>query len=259
MQESKISVSREILNFLTGVYYEKGKEDIASRKERIFDRAFYLAYKDMATHTVAYYREEYEKYIQGESRRCAENRKKVREAIKNYIKKWFIKEETEDYSLTELFDINPEDFDKWHRNLCEEIVTIQCSAEDLEAKDKTKNTVDISRLLCHTDKNIKGVFTYGQAQKLVNMMLKYLYIYYQCEGWNELDDLCEKFHVPIDSYVLKAFSQKDRFEGKAWSKFTDYEKEYMACQKQIENFAAEKGYPNAFKWELAEWPFGMNI
>ena len=30
----------------------------------------------------------------------------------------------------------------------------------------------------------------------------------------------------------------------------------MACQKQIENFAAEKGYPNAFKWELAEWPFG---
>ena len=46
MQESKISVSREILNFLTGVYYEKGKEDIASRKERIFDRAFYLAYKD---------------------------------------------------------------------------------------------------------------------------------------------------------------------------------------------------------------------
>ena len=96
MQENKISVSREILNFLTGVYYEKDKEDIASRKEKIFDRAFYLAYKDMATHTVAYYREEYEKYIQGESRRCAENRKKVREAIKNYIKKWFIKEETED-------------------------------------------------------------------------------------------------------------------------------------------------------------------
>ena len=87
MQESKISVSREILNFLTGVYYEKGKEDIASRKERIFDRAFYLAYKDMATHTVAYYREEYEKYIQGESRRCAENRKKVREAIKKLHKK----------------------------------------------------------------------------------------------------------------------------------------------------------------------------
>ena len=46
MQENKISVSREILNFLTGVYYEKDKEDIASRKEKIFDRAFYQAYKD---------------------------------------------------------------------------------------------------------------------------------------------------------------------------------------------------------------------
>ena len=53
-------------------------------------------------------------------------------------------------------------------------------------------------------KESRNVFTYGQAQKLVNMMLKYLYIYYQCEGWDDLEKLRSFFHVPIDSYVLKA-------------------------------------------------------
>lgn len=51
MTEKKVEISKEVLNFLTGIYY-KDNEDEELRKKRIFDRAFDMAYKDMATHTV---------------------------------------------------------------------------------------------------------------------------------------------------------------------------------------------------------------
>ena len=83
------------------------------------------------------------------------------------------------------------------------------------------------------------------------MMLKYLYIYYDCEGWNDLDKLVAYFHVPIDSYVLKAASKK--YKDMPWSKINCYE-EYKRCQEEIQTFVREK-YQNAFEWELTEWPF----
>lgn len=254
MADNKTKVSKEVLNFLTGIYY-KDNEDEDLRKKRIFDRAFDMAYKDMATHTVAYYKnsEEYKKYIEGDNARTKKNKEKVRNAIKKHIKTFFVED---DYSLSKLLFVD--DFDEWHKKVCSSIVNIEnCNIEELEAKDKTKNTAKISTILRHIDKNIPGVFTYGQAQKLVNMMLKYLYIYYQCEGWDDLETLSLYFHVPIDSIVLKeVFSGKDQYNGIAWSKFVDYKKEYVACQRDIKKFVKEKtNYPSAFVWELTEWPF----
>lgn len=261
MVEKNIEVPMAILNFLTGIYYEDN-EDEDSRKKKIFDRAFNMAYRDMATHTVAYHKdsEEYKDYIEGDSKRAVGNREKVKVAVKSYIKCWFTK--GKNYSLTELLSLNStEDFNEWHRKLCNEIVNIDCDVDDLEADDKTKSTVKISKLLGYVDKNITcNVFTYGQAQKLVNMMIKYLYIFYKCEGWNDLDKMVSSFHVPIDSYVLKAFLGKDKYKEKSWSKFVDYEKDYMSCQNEIEKFVEDqKAYSNAFEWELNRWPFGMNL
>lgn len=70
MMEKQIEVPKKILNFLTGIYYEYN-EDKDSRKKKIFDRAFNMAYKDMATHTVAYHKDrvEYKDYIEGDSKR----------------------------------------------------------------------------------------------------------------------------------------------------------------------------------------------
>lgn len=258
MKENKILVPKEILNFLTGIYYEKNKEDIASRKEKIFNRAFEMAYKDMSTHTVAYKKdtEVYSQFIDGQTIRVESNKKKIRETIKRYIKGWFINNGTGSYDLTELQKINsPGAFNKWHEKLCDKIVTINCEVEQLQAKDETVRRINISDILCHTDKNIQsGVFTYGQAQKLVNMMLKYLYIYYKCEGWNDLDDLVTYFHVPIDSYVLKEALQDEKYNDIPWSKINCYE-EYICCQEEIQTFVQKRNYPNAFMWELTEWPF----
>ena len=258
MQGKEISVSKEILNFLTGVYYEKDKEDAAARKEKIFDRAFNMAYKDMATHTVAYKKntEEYSQFIDGQTARVDNNKKEIRKAIKGYIKVWFTNNETNSYDLSELQKItSPEIFNKWHEKLCDAIVTIDCEVEQLQAKDETVCSINILDIfLCHTDIDSQShVFTYGQAQKLVNMMIKYLYIFYKCEGWNDLDHLVSYFHVPIDSYVLKEVRQDKKSNEIPWSKINCYE-EYECYQKEIQTFARKK-YQNAFEWELTEWPF----
>lgn len=231
MVEKKIEISKEVLDFLTGIYYKDNEND-DSRKKRIFDRAFDMAYKDMATHTVAYNKnsEEYKKYIEGDNARTKKNKGKVRNTIKEHIKSFFVED---NYSLSKRLFVN--DFDKWHKEVCNSIVNIEdCYIEGLEPKNEIKSEVNLSTILRHIDKNIPGIFTYGQAQKLVNMMLKYLYIYYQCEGWDDLEKLSSSFHVPIDSLVLKAvFSGNDQYNGEAWSKFVDYENEYMACQREI--------------------------
>ena len=124
MGEKKIVISKDILNFLTGIYYENN-EDENIRKKIIFDRAFNMAYKDMATHTVAYHKdsEEYKKYIEGNSERAKNNRDKVKSAIKDHIKSYFISENN--YSLTSLMNLlTPESFDEWHKKVCGEIVNI---------------------------------------------------------------------------------------------------------------------------------------
>ncbi len=80
------------------------------------------------------------------------------------------------------------DFETFHSKTCEAII----------------NYAEESNLLESVANTNKKVFTYGHAQKWLNMTLKYMYI---------LDFLSEnvalKLHVPIDSYILKAISRKD--------------------------------------------------
>lgn len=258
MQENEILVPKEILNFLTGVYCEKDKADTALKKEKIFNRAFEMAYKDMSTHTVAYKKDSgiYERFIEGQTQRTTDNKKRIRGAVKNYIKDSFINQGTDGYDLTGLQKINSQDsFDKWHRELCDKIADFDdnCTVE-LRGKDGNEE-IKISDILCHTDKKIQShVFTYGQAQKLVNMMLKYLYIYYKCEGWDTLNELVPYFHVPIDSHVLKEALQDKERDKMSWSKINSYE-EYESYQEAIRSFEKVSQYPSPFMWELTEWPF----
>ena len=77
MRKNEILVPKEILNFLTGVYCEKDKADTALKKEKIFNRAFEMAYKDMSTHTVAYKKDSgiYERLIEGQTQRTTDNKR----------------------------------------------------------------------------------------------------------------------------------------------------------------------------------------
>lgn len=250
-----MEVSQEILDFLTGVHGDRGTPE--KRKEKIFDRAFELAYMDMATHTVAYTEDAKKLYVGGDIKLCNDNKMKIKSAIKEFVKENIFG----DVNLSKLLKkISSEDkFKKWHKSACISFVGINCEVKDLELDQEENKIADpqnIRKLLCHTDRNLEydGVFTYGQAQKLINMMLKYLYIFYKCEGCNNLDIL-EKFaHVPIDRYVLKAVFGKEDYNGTPWSKITLY-KVYKECKKEIDDEAKASGYPSPFLWELANWPF----
>lgn len=87
----------------------------------------------------------------------------------------------------------------------------------------------------------QGVLTYGQAQKWVNMTLKYIYTL----QWDypllaePLKSKMKYFHMPIDSYITKAsivrwpedLEKIYKGLGFAWSNYTDYEK-YLELQNK---------------------------
>ncbi len=267
-----------ILDFLTGIHCKSDRSGGDERKKKIFDRAFYNAYGDMSTHTV-YYQEDAKKYFKDDNAICRYNKMAIKEAIKEYIK--------EDFK--ELKKV--EDFSTWHEALCNKIVEIKkehqftaklISPEDQTNKDavnRKKNrqlseaypedyeyvlqiiekhnlsiiNMPINKILRHSDL-ANTVFSYGQVQKLVNMMLKYLYIYCYCEGIKDLEHLVKYFHCPIDRYVLKAVCSKENYEGTPWSQLDSTQ--YEACQKVISDYVKDKSqYTSAFEWELSEWPF----
>lgn len=137
-------------------------------------------------------------------------------------------------------------FDKWHEEKCKEIT------EKMNGNYETVNNSD--------EKVLNKSFTIGQAQKWVNMTLKYLWLL------NALPTGVkpEYLHVPIDSYIIKiAYSKKVTFKyalgleekrKKSWSKLPKYEK-YFKIQKEIREAiktnATNETIP--IKWESLAW------
>ncbi len=115
-----------------------------------------------------------------------------------------------------------DDYDSWHYNVCKSII-----------KTYAKSDVKL---------------TYGQAQKWVNMTIKYLYI---LEAYT-FDDVFEYLHIPIDRYILDIVHDELGIESPkvVWSKWDDYDKEYLDYQKKIRNkiIGCEP-----LRWEFSNW------
>lgn len=132
-------------------------------------------------------------------------------------------------------------FDKEHKRICEEII---------------KTYSEISE------------FTYGQAQKWLNMMLKYVLLI------EEDSALKSYLHIPVDSYImltvgsdnlklkhclkLECVPKKSGTVGKysesgskPWSKW-NYE-EYIAFQNCIREAISESSYSSPIEWENEAW------
>ncbi len=117
-----------------------------------------------------------------------------------------------------------ESFDKWYKKTCGKIIG------------------------CYDGVNSnKSIFTYGNAQKWLNMVLKYLWLL----GALPNDIKEERLHAPIDSYILqKLWNLKadgvtcsaDTFyyKGNSWSKISDYD-DYFDLQKVIRVMAKQGG------------------
>lgn len=151
------------------------------------------------------------------------------------------------------------EYDKWHTTLCEE--------------------------LTESYNELNGIFSYGNAQKWVNMTMKYLYIFHRLlQVYNPASDfenkygkkiekLIPKLHVPIDSYIIQAVWEKkdvslptkDQYlhkprtkytaknnaeKVKAWSQWE--KKEYDKTQEGFKSVVKEK-YNCPIEWECDAW------
>lgn len=130
--------------------------------------------------------------------------------------------ENEVTALKNIYFSEQKEFDDWHFHLCDTIRTM------------------------YLKKKIN--FTFGQSQKWLNMTLKYLWIL----GNEEVHNCSQYLHVPIDGYIIKVAYKKFGFKGfdSPWSKWDDYEKQYLAYQKELrEHILPEE----PFRWELKYW------
>lgn len=91
---------------------------------------------------------------------------------------------------------NQKEYDKWHSETC---ICVKCKFKDLK------------------DKNGNMIFSYGNAQKFVNMTMKYLYMLSKSSGLansnsklvNAVKKSSKFFHMPIDSYIIDQLCIKE--------------------------------------------------
>lgn len=132
---------------------------------------------------------------------------------------------------------------------------------------------DIATNLCHSfnpyikvpegSKNNNSQFTLGNAQKLLNMTMKYLYI--MCYKNNELRDKFKNCHCPMDGIMIdkvkkefKNCSRKEKeehigkFKNASWSKLTFDNKDVYQQYQEAVKFLAEKQdlYPLEYDYFL---------
>lgn len=216
-----------IYNFLTGIECENKKPTY----DEAYDRAFQLAWKDMATHTLKYILSDFEGY----SKKATDNKTKLKNTIKEKIKN----------EIKDLIE-SKDEFKTKHKKLCEsfndEIAKSEIIIKDNGKKIEIKNIIQTIGL--------DTAISIGQAQKLVNMIIKYLYIYYQLySGFSneKIEFQIKYYHAPIDSIILEEIGKSNI----RWSKINDYNK-YDEIQKIIRE-KAEEEYENSFIWELNIW------
>lgn len=178
----------------------------------------------------------------------SEKKKVYRGKVENYIKE----------SIEKLVSEKP-DFDEWHDGVCNGIISL----------------TDEQGINEHLNK--KGIeFTYGLAQKWLNMTLKYALIM-KLDIKLPVKDL----HVPVDRYILRAASEEKTTEyglgillpykhissespvygkysdekTKPWSKWgdEDEDKVYKKFQEDIKKAIGETKFSSPIEWEGPAW------
>ena len=137
-------------------------------------------------------------------------------------------------------------FDTWHESKCAQII----DRMNAPYGDGKKGF-------------LKARFTYGQAQKWVNMTLKYLWLLDMLpNGLSEAE-----LHVPVDSFILEALKGTQLFNtegnkitgsgesyyynGEAWSAISE-PKNYKKLQDGIGDIAKKQGI-SPIQWEGPAW------
>lgn len=239
-----------IYNFLTGITVERQGAETPTLEE-LYNKAFELAWRDMATHTLSFSSE-----YSGDTT----EKRKARKAFIDKLGKELHKDIRSLYKSE-----SSETFDTNHEKLCKDIVNGKKQFYCNNSHTSIKSSVHYI-----DNKNFENEgLTYGQSQKLVNMVIKYMYVYDKLYGYNELNNE-SWYHIPIDNRVIEAIWDgwnKNNFNHikdsippnkvrvknqiRPWSQWT--KKDYLDFHKA---YCEEKALsPSPFLWELKNWPF----
>lgn len=148
---------------------------------------------------------------------CEDSRLNLKKEVNSFL-------DTEIKKLVNGSITSEKEFDKWHEQLCKKIID-----------EYKKSKIQLS---------------YGQAQKWVNMTIKYLYIL-EVEGYT-FDSIFEDLHIPIDNYVFDAVEKELGIKrpADAWSKLD--KKEYLKYQEDIREELRKKN-SSPLIWEFENW------
>ena len=118
---------------------------------------------------------------------------------------------------------SPEEFNSWHEKVCYLIIKK------------------------YEEHGIK--LTYGQAQKWLNMTIKYLYMLQVYS----FDRVINYLHIPVDKYILEVVEKELGIKRPvdAWSRWDNY-KEYEDYQKAIREELRKKN-SSPLIWEFKNW------
>ena len=150
-------------------------------------------------------------------------RKRLREETTESIREFIqgVQEQEEKGYLSQ------DEFDDRHCDLSDRII------EKYRIIDKNRN---------------ESLLTYGQAQKWINMTIKYLYVLDD----TEIKSIVQYCHVPLDKYILKYAKEKfgiKQEKEEPWSRWNDYDK-YLKYQKSLRE-KIEDECP--LRWEIKAW------
>lgn len=230
---SQFVCNEKLLDFLLYSYFECDREE---NEKEVIQKCARRAYRDLArTLRYAHPASELEKTKSGSGLVAFKDVQKER--ISDVCEG--MAQSIDDYQGAS------DEFDSWHKEKCGWII------------GEMNKTYDDGK------KFLKEDFTYGQAQKWLNMTLKYLWL---------LDRLPEgikaqSLHVPIDRFILEKLKETGKFNeksskitgsgesffynGKTWSAMSDI-KNYKNLQEEIKEIAGEANLL-PIEWESLAW------
>lgn len=200
------------VDFLLFSYFGIRAKD---KKDEIIDAAINKAYKD-ATNQGAFNA----LFNKGSNTEIETAKSGATENLKNLI-------------VDKVMKTSLENDKGWHKKICEEV--LKKFPKDLKKEVKNPDIIK---------QRGKRVFSYGNAQKWVNMTLKNLYIIsaillkYSPVKWEKEDKLkwkmlynnAKHFHIPIDNYILQAVFESDKSEQNP-KRFDDESKSKISIRR----------------------------
>ena len=124
------------------------------------------------------------------------------------------------------------------------------SIDTVEKYDEFHDSLCLRIIDCYDNQTIAEI-TYGQAQKWVNMTMKYLCVLYegQCDWLNKIYSF---LHIPIDSIILykakKEFPNEFPVNNTPWSQLS--REEYITIQNKFRAVIKDVAL---IDWEFKAW------